>query len=273
MMSIQLLMKQANKMTENTHLSKQLFNSRNHTMVKSEDGTYTAFSTEYNEHYHSTRDGALNESLKKHVIPAFSTQLHKEQVAILDICFGLGFNTLATLYYLKQNNMKKKISIYSPELDEVLVRSLKDFSYPEIFKPYISIIQTLSKEGRYEENDLLIELYIGDARIYLRESERQFDIIYQDAFSPQANPMLWTREHFSDLSRLILDDGVLTTYSIALKTRLALYENGFNIYLNSGKDFRDATIASKGELEGFTKVDMPHKISCNPTVRPLTDQG
>lgn len=252
-------------------ISVSAFNDDVHTMVKSEDDTFTAYSREYGEHYHSTRDGALNESLQKHVFPAFLTQFGKEQITILDICFGLGFNTLATLYYLKQNNITKRISIYSPELDETLVRSLKDFSYPEIFEPFITIIQTLSKEGRYEDDDLLIELYIGDARVYLQKSQKQFDIIYQDPFSPQANPMLWTREYFSDLARLLRDDGVLTTYSIALKTRLALYENGFTVYLNSGAGFRDSTIASKRELAGFMKVDMPHKIDCNPDVAALSD--
>lgn len=242
-------------------------------MVKSEDDSYTAFSVEYDEHYHSTRDGALKESLYKHVIPAFSTQQHKDEIMILDICFGLGFNTLATLYYLRSKNIDKKIVIHSPELDATLVRSLKDFTYPEVFTPFLDIIQTLSKEGRYEENGLSIEIYIGDARLYLQECDKHFDIIYQDAFSPQVNPMLWTMEYFSDISRLIADDGVLTTYSIALKTRLALYENGFDIYLTSAEEMRDATIASKTELSGFKRVDMPHKISCNPTVRPLNDQG
>jgi hypothetical protein len=67
------------------------------------------------------------------------------------------------------------------------------------------------------------------------------------------------------------EDGLLTTYSTALKTRLALYENGFHIYLNEGEDFRNATIASLREIEGYKKVDMQHKIACNPDVKPLMD--
>ena len=39
------------------------FESSKHTMVESDDGSITAFSKEFNEHYHSTRDGALHESL------------------------------------------------------------------------------------------------------------------------------------------------------------------------------------------------------------------
>jgi hypothetical protein len=58
---------------------------------------------------------------------------------------------------------------------------------------------------------------------------------------------------------------------MALKTRLALHENGFNIYLNSGEGYRDATLASKSELNGCEKVAMAHKIACNPGVRPLID--
>ena len=67
------------------------------------------------------------------------------------------------------------------------------------------------------------------------------------------------------------NDAILTTYSIALKTRLALHVNGFGVYINSGDDYRDATIASLTELDGLKRVDMEHKMRCNPTVKPLQD--
>jgi len=37
------------------------FDSYLHTLTLSDDGSYTAYSTEYDEHYHSTKDGALHE--------------------------------------------------------------------------------------------------------------------------------------------------------------------------------------------------------------------
>ena len=247
------------------------FESDKHTMVQSEDGSFTAYSSEFEEHYHSTRDGALQESLKKHVIPAFEHHKEKDEITILDICFGLGFNTLATLYYVKQQGLNKKLRIFSPEFDAELIASLRSFTYPEIFKPFLPIIEALSTENVYEDEQLYIELYIGDAREFLRTTAERFDIVYQDAFSPAVNPMLWTKEYFSDIARLIKDDGILTTYSMALKTRLALYENGFNIYINRGEGYRDATLASKAKLSGYEAVDMPHKIACNPDVQPLHD--
>ena len=249
------------------------FESLEHKMVQSEDGSFTAYSTAFDEHYHSTRDGALHESLSKHVIPALRHHQNREEITILDICFGLGFNTLATLYYLREHKIEKKIRIYSPEFDASLITSLTDFKYPDIFAPFLPIIEALSKAHIYEDEGLYIELYIGDARDYLRSCDVKFDIVYQDAFSPSSNPILWTKEYFSDIARCIKKDGIVTTYSMALKTRLALYENSFKIYLNSGEGHRDATVASLSALEGYQEVDMSHKISCNPDVRALRDHN
>ena len=83
--------------------------------------------------------------------------------------------------------------------------------------------------------------------------------------------MLWTKEYFADVKRVMKDDGVLTTYSTALATRLALYENGFHIYINSGEGYRRATVASLVELKEFERVDMAHKIKCNPLACSLRD--
>jgi len=248
------------------------FDSDKHRLVKSDDGSFTAYSSEFDEHYHSTRDGALHESLYKHVIPAFEHHIDKDELTILDICFGLGFNTLATLYYMREQGIRKKVRIFSPEFDADLIASLRSFTYPEIFRPFLPIIEALSTVHRYEDENLYIELYIGDAREYLRNCDKRFDIVYQDAFSPSTNPLLWTKEYFEDIARLIKDDGIVTTYSMALKTRLALYENGFNIYINSGEGHRDATLASKSELTGYEKVDMAHKIACNADVHSLRDE-
>ena len=247
-----------------------IFNDDMHALTLSDDGSYTAYSKEYDEHYHSTKDGALHESLKKHVIPAFEL-VQKDEVNILDICYGLGFNTLATILYYRQNRAGVKLNIYSPELDKELVRSLENFTYPKEFESLKEIINALSREGVYEDENLYIELYLGDAREYVKGFKDRFDIVYQDAFSPSSNPLLWTKEYFGDIAKAMKREGVLTTYSIAFKTRLALYENGFNIYINAGEGYRDATLASLSPLSNAAAVDMEHKIACNSGVESLRD--
>ena len=244
------------------------FNSSKHQAIESKDGSFTAYSTQFEEHYHSTKDGALHESLSKHVYPALKHTQDRDSLVILDICFGLGFNTLATLYALKDT--PKNLTIYSPEFDESLIRSLVDFSYPKDFDIYKEIISSLANTQKYESEGLNIYIYLGDARAFLKETKIKFDIVYQDAFSPSSNPLLWTREYFSDIASLMKDDAILTTYSISLPTRIALYENGLKVYLHSGEGFRSSTLASKSEL-GYEKVDVVHKMNCNPDVTSLRD--
>lgn len=202
-----------------------------------------------------------------------STTTSLDEITILDICFGLGFNTLATIYYVKQHNIRAKINIYSPELDRQLIKSLKYFTYPTEFEDLKVIVNSLVLHGRYDDDSLHLELFVGDAREYiLKFEDNMFDIIYQDAFSPSTNPTLWTQEYFRDIARIIKKTGVLTTYSIALPTRLALYENGFSVYIHSGENFRDSTLASLCTVKGFKEVNMEHKISCNPKVQSLRDE-
>ncbi len=245
------------------------FDSSSHKAVQSDDGSYTAYSKEFDEHYHSTRDGALNESLSKHVTPALKHTQDRDEITILDICFGLGFNTLATLYALKDTSTK--VTIYSPEFDEELVASLIDFSYPEAFDEFKDIIRSLSQKQKYESDKVNIYIYLGDARTFVRETKEKFDIVYQDAFSPKNNPMLWTDEYFRDIAALMKEDAILTTYSVALPIRIAMYENGLGVYTHKGEGFRTATLASKSALSAYEKVDVEHKMACNPDVSSLKD--
>ncbi|EDZ63482.1 protein containing DUF752 [Sulfurimonas gotlandica GD1] len=247
------------------------FNDELHEIVLSEDGSFTAYSKEYDEHYHSTKDGAMKESLQKHVFPAFKIMQKKDEINILDICYGLGFNTLATLYYYKKNSLTSKLNIYSPELDATLVSSLKNFTYPKEFDEFKYIVLELSENGVYSDDFFYIEIFVGDAREYVRLFKNKFDIVYQDAFSPSSNPALWTLEYFSDIREAMKKDGVLTTYSIALSVRLGLFSNGFIVYINNIEGIRDSTLASQVEIQECVKVDMNHKISCNPNAKPLMD--
>jgi predicted methyltransferase len=59
------------------------------------DGTPTFWHPGYREHYHS-RHGALREAQQKFVAPSDLAQRLRggRPVALLDICFGLGYNSL-----------------------------------------------------------------------------------------------------------------------------------------------------------------------------------
>ncbi len=238
-----------------------------------EDGTYTLYSKEFEEPYHSTKDGALHESLQKHVLPALFLKKDRKSLTILDICFGLGYNSFATLYYIKSNNLKTKVHIISPEFDEGLIYSLKNFEYPPEFDSLHDIIKAVSQNLYYEDEQFKIEILLGDARKSVPKITQTIDIIYQDAFSPAHNPLLWTREFFADIAKISKEDTLLTTYSTAASIRLGLYENGFLIFIYRGEMTRYSTIASMKMLEGLEYIDMELKKERNPTARSLKDNN
>ena len=204
-------------------------------------------------------------------MPCIDYKKEQKHIVILDICFGLGFNVLTTLYYLDTLHVTPSIHIISPEFDRELVSSLDTFIYPKEFEAYQHIIDAIAKQGFYKDERIHIEVIFGDARTYLLTCKEKFDIVYQDAFSPEANPLLWSHEYFASISQCIKDNGLLSTYSIALKIRLALYENGFTIYLLKQKYTRDSTLASKSLPLNANYIDMPHKITCNPHVVSIKD--
>lgn len=240
-------------------------------VVVTEDGSLTLFSKEFDQAYHSTKEGALRESLQKHVIPAFNLQEGKTELTILDICFGLGYNTLATLYYISANHLDTKVHILSPEFDRELVASLVDFDYPEAFDFLKPVIEAVSKNFYYEDEQFKIEVLLGDAREFIPKIKEKIDIVYQDAFSPKQNPLLWTFEYFSDIRHICNEDAVLTTYSTAIATRMGLYENGFNVFLYYGEDARRSTVASPKMLKELEYVDMELKQKRNPEATSLKD--
>ena len=242
-------------------------------VVLCEDGTNTLFSKEFNEPYHSTKDGALHESLEKHVKPSLALKKDKSELIILDICFGLGYNTFATLYYIKKHKLKTKLHILSPEFDEGLVRSLDTFVFPSVFDTIKHIIKAISQDLYYEDEQFKIEVLLGDARKSIPKIKEKIDIIYQDAFSPAHNPLLWTKEHFLDIRAIAKDDAILTTYSTAAAIRLGLYENGFYIFVHHAEMMRYSTVASLVMLDSLEYIDMELKKIRNTEARSMRDEN
>jgi tRNA U34 5-methylaminomethyl-2-thiouridine-forming methyltransferase MnmC len=217
--------------------------------ITTNDGTITLKNEKYNECYHSS-EGAVTETLYKHIYPAFSV-VDKDEIKILDICFGLGYNTFLSIL-----NRKSRLKIYSPELDRGLVKSLKNFEYPKEFDKIRDIIEEVSQNFYYKDEWVEVEVFIGDAREYIKKLDK-VDIVYQDAFSAKVNKELWTIEYFKDIDRLSPD--IITTYSVATPVRYALYSLGYNLYTHPYQNIRKGTIATKTTID-FPSADFENKL-------------
>ena len=195
-----------------------------------------------------------------------------KSINILDICFGIGYNTFATIYYCLKYNIKTKINFYSPEFDEELIKNLKEFDYPKEFDTIKYIINEVSDNSYYKDEQFEINIYIGDARKYIKKLNN-IDIVYQDAFSSEVNKELWTQEYFSDIVNTLTSNAIITTYSIATPIRLSMSNNKLFIYQHILPNKRKATLATNYKLDdnSFKYIDMDRKLLNNPRAKALTD--
>ena len=237
------------------------------------DGSRTLYCESVGEHYHSTKDGAFSEALYKHVLPAWKYRIKgRKEITVLDICFGLGYNTFALIWHLSRQKYTGHLRILSPEHDRVLLSNLIDFSYPDEFSELKPIIRAVAENRCYESPDLLIEIFTIDARRWLAQFAGSVDIVFHDPFSPIHNHQLWTREYFAELQRVGASDLLVTTYSTATAVRMGLFENGFHIYENHPEALvRSSTLAALVPLP-LTKIDMQLKQQRNPAAASLRDK-
>lgn len=239
--------------------------------VLTSDGSKTLYSTKYQQNFHDEKTGALEEALIKHVIPALSFHKDTKNLKILDICFGLGYNTFALLYYLQKHKIKKSIQIFSPEFDEDLINHLINFDYPKEFNDIRNIIQELIKYKTFQTKDIKIELFIGDAREYIKQLNN-INIVFQDAFSSEVNRELWSVEYFKDIYKCCNDDVVMTSYSVATNVRLSMYKAGFEIYeIKPYKKKQTLAFKEKQNIDA-KYIDMVLKQSRNKEAKAIYDK-
>jgi tRNA U34 5-methylaminomethyl-2-thiouridine-forming methyltransferase MnmC len=87
--------------------------------VKTSDGSIGLYNTEVDDIYHSSA-GAYTESINKFIMPSGILDYVKEnnQVRILDICYGLGYNSKTAAQEILKINPSCKIYIDCLEIDE-----------------------------------------------------------------------------------------------------------------------------------------------------------
>jgi len=99
--------------------------------IITKDGSITFFNEKYQESYHH-ESGALNEALKKFVEPCKITELaRKGSVDVLDVCFGLGYNSGVAIDAAIKANPDCKIKIIALEKDELVLDKIKELD-PDI---------------------------------------------------------------------------------------------------------------------------------------------
>ena len=103
---------------ENTHDNAKVTEQLELIPITTEDGTVSLYNFNINDVYHS-KIGAYTEALYKYSVPSGILEFVKQnkEVKILDICFGLGYNSKVAALEILKINPECKITINALELD------------------------------------------------------------------------------------------------------------------------------------------------------------
>jgi tRNA U34 5-methylaminomethyl-2-thiouridine-forming methyltransferase MnmC len=220
------------------------------------DGSLTLFHPGYGETYHS-RHGALNEA--RHVFLHESGVLERlsegKTTRILEIGFGLGLNFFLTA----ATALKHGVSIDYVSLEQHLlpVEYFSQIDYARLtgvdemgeqFRNWRVELGNL-EEGAYTldfQNRIRLTLIIGNA--LNANPEGLYDAIYQDAFSPDQNPELWSTQFLQSLADRLQVGGCLTTYSAKGDVRRSLQATGLTVFKRPGPPRKKEMLKAIKEL-------------------------
>lgn len=246
----------------------------NHQWVETQDGSHTLFSEHFQEACHSTT-GAREETQLHYirgcqVIEKIQTL---SKLNILEVGFGLGIGFLET--YQTLSSFQKPWHFLSLELDREL---LKWFAHEHKEHPFLSRLQWREMDGvsMLEASDDFVHLTVlcGDARVtfkeYAKKTSFTCDAIYQDAFSPKRNPVLWTTEWFEVLRRHASGNATLSTYSASTSIRKSLLAAGWS--LHKGERFGPKRTSTRAYPHGESDPEILEHLARSP-VAALTDES
>jgi len=196
--------------------------------VATKDGSITFWNAEVKEYYH-TMAGARSEALQKYSHPGkLDQRLAKGKVKILDICFGLGYNSLLACEKALQTG--SRLDTIALEMDKRVVQAAsQDLIEQGTAFDWKDCLSTLYKTGYWKHESCSITMVWGDARHTINTAHGPFDLIWLDAFSTQRNSELWTIDFFKRLYPLLDTRGALLTYCAAIPVRAAFIEAGFYV--------------------------------------------
>ncbi|MDX2229944.1 MAG: MnmC family methyltransferase [Leptolyngbyaceae cyanobacterium bins.349] len=198
-----------------------------------EDGSLTFFSAEFGEAFHS-RHGARAEAFQKFAQATdLTAQAKQGTVCLLDVCYGLGYNTAAALEVIWAANPVCQIEWVGLELDATVPLAAIAPAFLQGWSlPVQATLQAIAETHSHQTSTLQATLRIGDARQTIQSlaaSGFQADAIFFDPFSPRRCPQLWTVEFIGWVARCLAPTGILATYSRSASVRSALLAAGLQI--------------------------------------------
>lgn len=200
------------------------------TVILTEDGSPTLQSEQFGVTYHSIH-GALQETETVFINAAL---LHKAQtqnhLSILGIGFGTGLNAFMTYLTAKQEQLTiDYVGVEAYPIDEAIVEQLNYATLLDATTEQTAFLQLHASHNNKVELAPNFSFCKQVCTFQELDFKAQFDIVYYDAFAPNAQPELWEEALLSKMYQALKPGGVLTTYCAKGAFKRCLKSIGFTV--------------------------------------------
>lgn len=200
-------------------------------IIETQDGSHSVFSKKFGVSYHS-KYGAIQES--RHVFieaGLYPKAIAQKKIDLLEIGLGTGLNAFLSLLEAEKRDLF--ISYTAVEAYPLLPEEAESLNYPELlqkeaYRSYLLKIHT-SEWGPWIPLTPHFRFRKEEKRFEDIDEMEAFDLIYFDAFAPQAQPELWKPPLLSKMYAALRPGGVLVTYCAKGAVKRIFKEIGFEI--------------------------------------------
>lgn len=218
-------------------------------LITTDDGSHSLYSERYGVTYHS-KYGAVTESGHVFIDAGLRYKaVVQRDIALLEIGFGTGLNAFMTWLEAEKRNLC--VDYTGIEAYPLTLKEASAFNFaaqlraPERHADFLRLHRStwdhphvFSEQFSFAKHRIRLEEFIP---------HEGYDLIYFDAFAPQAQPELWTEAIFARLHEALRSDGALVTYCAKGDVKRTLKKVGFEVErLQGPPGKREMTRAVRG---------------------------
>lgn len=200
--------------------------------LETDDGSLTLRHEVLGELYHSDR-GAVGEAEHIYIHAGFdwiSACGDRGEIAVFDVGFGTGLNGWLTFCRANEAVLPVCVDYRTIELYPLGMDVVKKLNFTP--DPLFNALHRLPWDGKAHElsETFSVTKYRENLLSFdFSPLNEKFDVVYFDAFAPDAQPDLWTEEIMEKMYAILSPGGVLVTYSSKGSVKQALRAVGFEV--------------------------------------------
>jgi S-adenosyl-L-methionine-dependent methyltransferase len=212
-------------------------------LVETADGSLTVCHGGHGQNFHST-EGAKLEAWQLYVV-ASGYLLEIEQdglpIQVLDVGMGLSYNAAAAIAAWVESSGRRDLIVTSLESEQSLVEAVASGEAPWFLgwqDPWMAGPKALRRQNSGEfvamlrhpksEKKCSWRILVGDgASVLLGLKNVAYNFIWQDPFTPELNPTMWSAAWFSAVRVRAAPGARMVTYSVARLVKESMEGGGW----------------------------------------------